>query len=84
MIPAIIAVDGSKLIADLGSGQEGSGRLPLSTCSSNRTGEIPPSGMIVGRGGNGLGSLMVPGAPRLSATRPVPKGEDMAHRRDRD
>jgi hypothetical protein len=28
----------------LGSGQGGSGRLPLSTCSSNRTGETPPSG----------------------------------------
>jgi hypothetical protein len=48
----LIAVGGSKLVSDLGSGQGGSGRLPLRTCSSNRIEEIPPSGMIVGRGGN--------------------------------
>ena len=47
-----IAVGGSKLVADLGSGQGGSGRLPLRTCSSNRTGENPPSGMRAEPGGN--------------------------------
>ncbi len=65
----LIAVGGSKLVADLGSGQGGSGRLPLRTCSSNRTGEIPPSGMIVERGGNVIRLLDGTLTARLLATR---------------
>ena len=65
----LIAVGGSKLVADLGSGQGGSGRLPLRTCSSNRTGEIPPSGMIVERGGDVIRLLDGTLTARLLATR---------------
>jgi hypothetical protein len=58
-------VDSGKLAARLGSVYGGPGRLPSSTCSSNRTGEIPRSGMIVGPGGivAGLGDPTLAGAP---------------------
>jgi type I restriction enzyme, S subunit len=78
----LIAVGGSKPVAGLGLVQGEPGRLPLRTCSSNRTRENRPSGMIVERGGNGIrlldGTLI--GAPpryptipilRISAVRPL-------------
>jgi hypothetical protein len=72
----LIAVGGSKLVSDLGSGQGGSGRLPLRTCSSNRIEEIPPSGMIVGRGGNVIRFLKgtLTGAPPRYPTSHPSKG----------
>ncbi len=81
----LIAVGGSKLVADLGSGQGGSGRLPLRTCSSNRTGEIPPSGMIVERGGNVIRLLDGTLTARLLATRQpdCPDGRPDRDRMDR-
>ena len=71
----LIAVGGSKLVSDLGSDQGGSGRLPLRTCSSNRIEEIPPSGMIVGRGGNVIRFLKgtLTGAPPRYPTAAEPR-----------